>query len=333
MGRGRMPGGRLLKLTLRLLPPDVREHVVRPTLADYQVEWLQASGPASRARARLRGTYALARVLLPALLHAGVLHLHRNAWATGPEDREAARRLAVRGACATLVVMAALLIQQVLNLPVRLRFEPGDAFLLVPAASCIAIPVGCLLGAALARRRAGAQRVHWRPVLSMAALAGLVNFAIAGWLTPQANQAFRQLVFARIASAEHRLALVRGTREMTFVELGARGHELAAGTGTEAARRTAVEWHKKPALGAACLGLAIAGAVLAVLLRSGAGRVALAVLLAGTYLVALRVAEQAAVRGTLPAGLAMWAPPGLVVTSMLLALRLHHRHGGPIARA
>jgi lipopolysaccharide export LptBFGC system permease protein LptF len=165
----------------------------------------------------------------------------------------------------------------------------------------------------------------------MAALAGLVTFGMAGWLTPHANQAFRQRVIARIDPAQHRSPIPRGTREMTFVELGARSQEQAAGSGTEAARSTAVEWHKKPALGAACLALAIAGAVLAVSLRSGGGRLALAVLLAWVYLFALRVAEQAAVTGPLPVVLAMWAPPALVSSVVFVALRMRHHHGRPIA--
>lgn len=201
--------------------------------------------------------------------------------------------------------------------------------LLLPAASCIAMPLGCLFGGALARDRQAANRVHWRPVLSLAGLAGLFTFAVSGWLTPQANLAYRGRVIARIASAEHRLPLVQGVREMTFVELGARSSELAAGSATEAARLIEVEWHKKPALGAASVALAIAGAVLAVSFRSGGRRLALAVLLASVYLFALRVAERAAVTGSLPVVLAMWAPPVVAFISVLQAQRMRHRHARP----
>lgn len=93
----RMPGGLLSKLARRLLREDVRERVVLPAVADYQVECLRASGPATRALARLRGTQAVARVLLPVLLEAAVMHLRHNAWGTGPEDRDAARQLTARG--------------------------------------------------------------------------------------------------------------------------------------------------------------------------------------------------------------------------------------------
>ena len=104
---------------------------------------------------------------------------------------------------------------------------------------------------------------------------------------------------------------------MTLGELAALSTSLRAEHRPSAA--IDVEWHKKPALGAACVALGLMGAALARRIRRFVTRVlaALAVLTVCYWM--LRIGEQAADAGHFSPALAMWGP-AVAFTAMALAL-------------
>ena len=108
---------------------------------------------------------------------------------------------------------------------------------------------------------------------------------------------------------------------MSPAELSRRASELrAAGRGQDAAPFE-VEWHKKPALGALCLALAVCGAAIVRRIRRVLARHLAALGVAAVAYTALRVGEQAADAARIPASVAMWTPVILLAVLSGLALR------------
>ncbi len=144
----------------------------------------------------------------------------------------------------------------------------------------------------------------------MASLVGLATFALAAWITPNANLAFRwrAITHRPAMSANLGIQVARGDREMTLDELGARAAELRGAGMRAAAERMDLEWHKKPALGASCLALALAGAAIARRLRGRARRWPASLLLLLGFFWLLRLGEQAADTSAIAPALAMWGP-------------------------
>ena len=96
---------------------------------------------------------------------------------------------------------------------------------------------------------------------------------------------------------------------MTFGVLTVRAREIREGPwGAVAAPPIEVEWHKKPALGASCLALALAGMAIARRLRRWAYRWMASLLVLAGWFWLLRLGEQAADAGAIAPALAMWGP-------------------------
>ena len=306
-----LPGCFLLRLAHRLASPASCDRVFVPLLADYQFEYRQATSPGARIRVRMKWILAFGQTLGLEAVNASAAHLRANAWGTTDEERSFARRLCTRVAlAATLCGLAVTL--DMLRYPIGRQFIDGAGHLalLLPGAFCMALPAGLLLGVALSGREQHRAEPRWRPLLGVASLVGLATFALAAWITPNANHAFRWRAIRHLPamSADLGAQVRRGDREMTLGELSTRAAELR-GVGMQAeAERLDLEWHKKPALGASCLALALAGAAIARRLRGRAWRwpASLLVLL-GFYLL-LRLGEQAADAGDLAPALAMWGP-------------------------
>ncbi len=104
-----------------------------------------------------------------------------------------------------------------------------------------------------------------------------------------------------------------------------RSSELrSAGSGKEA-KRFELEWHKKPAFGASCLALALAGIAIASTLRRTLWRFVAAFAVYFVFYVLLRLGEQAADAGLVAPALAMWGPVLLVITVSLAVLGMARR--------
>ena len=286
MSRPSLPGALLQRLAARLCAPETAERVLLPIVADMQFEWQQASSAPRRMLVRLRGGWAFARALVPTLARFS------------PEERDLTQRLLGRTVLATVAVGAVMFADGV-------RWPASKGLtnlyvLLVPSVLCAAIPIGCLFGVLLS-----AGHPRWRPSLAIATLAGLITFGVAGWLTPHANQVYRERL---MAAAVKNVPLQRGDREYTFGELGVRIAELRRTANPHAADRFAVEWHKKPVLAAFCLVLSLGGLAAWTRAPRMGWRLALGLLLVYCSYVLLRIGEQAGDLGRLAPALAMWGP-------------------------
>lgn len=301
-----LPGQFLRHIAERFSSRATSQRVLLPLLADLQFEYARTEGAGARLRLRLRWALAFWQALGVEAVRASGQHLRANAWGSTDAEREAARSLLPRVFGAIALFAFVLLLDQGLPrvaLPVRLA-----AFLLLPSVLCIAIPVGLLLGTVWAAQGRSSADPPWRSLFGIAALAGLATFALAAWITPRANQTFRRLVLETIKPSAVAPSVPRGDRELDLIELSDGASQLHASGRHGAAARLEVEWHKKLALGASCLALALAGAAITWRLRSGRRRWPLAVLVLAGWLMLLRMGEQAADRLLVAPAVAMWGP-------------------------
>jgi hypothetical protein len=197
----KLPGTHLLAVARLVVDPAAVAHVLEPLVADWQREWLTA-GSAWRAIVRVRGvvafvcsaTYCCAIDTMPS-------DVRRRAWI----------------ALASFVGVSSLL----LLVPYRLVPATAAAYLL-PSTLALTLPFGILplamlLGTSTDR---GSSRRH---LLRFAIAVALLAFALHNWITPYANQAFREHLVFRAAERAGRVAYyqppARGVRELTLPEL------------------------------------------------------------------------------------------------------------------
>jgi lipopolysaccharide export LptBFGC system permease protein LptF len=180
----------------------------------------------------------------------------------------------------------------------------------------MALPAGSLLGVVLAAQGHASPAPRWRPLLGLAGLVGLGTFVLAAWITPTANHAYKERAWSHLVARTAgggppmvRSDPGRGDREMTFGALTVRAREIREGPwGAVVAPPFEVEWHKKPALGASCLALALAGTAIAGRLRRWAYRWPASLAVLTFWFSLLRLGEQAADAGRIAPALAMWGP-------------------------
>jgi hypothetical protein len=311
----RLPGHLLERFAARFAPQATYERVLKPLLADLQFEHGRARRRRSRVEARVRGAIAFWSVLLPSLAQALV-------WGATPHASAATRRRVVGLAWA--VGITALAMFALTPVPDELPFDAQ--VLLVPSIVAVALPVGILFASALA---APPVRTPERRAASRVALAaGAATFATAAWAVPVANQHYREAAVRAVAHLPA-ATVTPGNRELTMGQLATRAAALRASQRDAEAAPLDVEWHKKPALGAACLLLALAGAALAATPWSRTLRVAAATALVLAYGRALDVGERLADAGQVSAAAGAWGPL-LLLAAAALALRLAWR---PLERA
>jgi hypothetical protein len=198
------PGAHLRALAARLFDRSTMELVIDPLIADLQCEHADALSRGRLWRARwlhFASCIAFWKV-------AGLAALAAN--------RQGARAIAIAFSAAAL--LTALSVCVVLaNTPV-----PPDAggkmvwlvLYLVPQALTISLPVCLALGLFAWLRGNGAEPSTRRTVLWLICIALLLAVANAGWATPAANNAYRNVIADR--------ATLRGANELTFIELGQR---------------------------------------------------------------------------------------------------------------
>jgi hypothetical protein len=141
------------------------------------------------------------------------------------------RELRASGWWSAVAIMAAVL---ALDLPFLFHSPvPFDtrqwllmAFFLAPQAVVIAVPVGLTVGMVIGARSRVSSRIL-PVVLIFAVSASLLTFAIAGWIVPASNQAYR---FAAVQWTP-----LRGAAELNLVEL----HSLMGGASASAIRALA----------------------------------------------------------------------------------------------
>ncbi len=319
-----LPGKWLQALAKRQSPATRR--VLLSIVADLHFEWQSAQSASGRRQVRVRGAWAFARAVVPALVEALARRLRDVTWGGSPQDRGTARRLAFGIALATTAWTVLMMFDLARGLS-RIPLEARSVLpLLLPGVVSVAIPMGCLLGIVTAGRSGHpGSRPGWGPLLRVTGLAALLTFAVAGWWAPRSNQTYRERVFAALVPGGPAGGPAAGDRELTFVELRSRAAALRSRGETARADMAALEWHKKPALALSCLALALAGVSLTRLVRGVTLRVLLSLPLVGLIGALFRLGEQWVAAGRVQPVVAMWGPvtvlSGISALAALLARR------------
>ena len=216
----------------------------------------------------------------------------------------------------------------------------AEALLLaVPFISAMTIPMAVLVAvlreftrlradgtlAAARRERDGLRRLVV-PVVAGAAGVGVVALVVTAEIVPRTN--------ARLAPTLSGSAGPRSDREMTVGELRAAARRARAEAGPSARAHAAgyeVEVHKKLALPAACVVMALAGVGIALRVpRGGAGLViGASVALCGAYYAVMVTGEDLAGRLVVSPVVGMWGANALLLAAALLAVRRGRRGPDP----
>ena len=320
----RLPGRILLRLARRLASATVCERVLTPLLADYQFEYRRARGPLARVRIRTVWLMAFWRLLGIEVLCTAGQHLRSYARGKTADDRAEARRLlrcvALAGAWGVL-----LLVIDLMRRPYLRQTPVDNLVLLLPGVLGLALPIACLFGVIVASHGRPAMELRIRSLLGIAAMAGLATFVLLAWVTPQANLYFREREVSRAYPTG--TPVPHGDREMSIRVLAGRAAALHAASRSADAARFELELHKKPALAAWCLALALSGAAMAHWMPTRSLRWLAAMGACWVWFVLLRVTEQAVDAGRLSAALGMWTP---LIAATGLALAAIRRARKPV---
>ena len=329
----RLPGDLLRRAADSVLSRRIMDSVVIPALADLQHESaLARTSPARRRVVVLARGYLAFWTALALCLAAWPARSLREDWlgsdAPGPRLLGAlAPRAGLLGFVFTLVLG---------QWPLRWAGQAGDPWMVLlvfPSVVTVTLPMAFLLGLILAigRLSVGSATLapkRWLgPALGLSIVTGLFTFVLYGWVTPEANQSYRERVFRRVTTDQLRhadgrpvripadtrvVSISKGTRELTLGELQTRIRE-----GRLQRQSTVpldVEWHKKWAIPAACLLFGPLAIGLHGLWKRPRTAISFAIALAATLLlyVALRIGEQAAIDGRLGPLPAIWAGDALL---------------------
>jgi lipopolysaccharide export LptBFGC system permease protein LptF len=211
----------------------------------------------------------------------------------------------------------------------------------VPFTAAITIPMAVLLAVlseftrlgadgtlAAARQVRGGVRRLVLPVLAAAGGVAALTLALNTEILPRANARLKTVLEGGPAAG-------RSDREMTVGELRAAARDARRGGGPDAVALAAtyeIEVQKKYALAAACVVLALAGAVIP--LRVPRGGAALVIGASGAvyvaYYVSLVTGEDLASRLVVSPFVAMWGANAFVLASALLALWCGRSPLGPV---
>jgi uncharacterized membrane protein len=287
-------------LAARLLDPSTMERLIDPVIADLQREHAEAvrHGRLWRARWVLVASFiAFCKVAAVALFAA---------------NRPGARAIVVAlSAAAPLTALAIGVGLASTPATIHTRGNMGWLiFYLVPQAIAISLPVCLALGLFVWIRGAGTGQSR-RTILWLMRLAVLLAVANAGWITPAANTAYRNVVVGAEA--------LRGVNELSFIELGQRVYQGSPGGALDGPLPMAFWLNAR-------LALAIAPVLLGVLALTAASarrRRPAAVIVfttltvfVGCYLL-FPDYEIASLMRWLPAAAIAWLPTGFVMATAL----------------
>ena len=303
----------------RLCTTRFFETIVRPVVADMQFE-CAGDRRFQRVMGRVRGYGAL----LSASLFYGVLlpgqHI-REGWSSleAPGPRLLGRVLPRTALYGTLLVGVLFFDSWSKGFNVRTHWQLDlvSATLMLPSLVLMLMPLVVSVGIGLALAGSAHGAVDRRSGRDLGLVAALLAFALAGYVVPPANQAFREAAYRVVVGKALEqgetymppLAVFKGNREMSLSELEAAIAETRGSTWTSIANKHAalrIEWQKRFSLPALCLSLVVFATVLA---RTALRPLLIAAMLLVTFTGAallLRVGEQLGDRGELPVVLAAW---------------------------
>jgi hypothetical protein len=301
------PGTRLRAFAQRFCNPQTMERLIDPVIADQQHEYALANGNgrAWRARwARVAGCIAFWKVVTMVLGRALTQEI------TTSEEGAVGRTIRFAGIATTVITVLFVWVplRQVLA-TLHLSTDSMVRLIayLLPQALPIAIPIGIVFG--VLSGCAATRRSQRLSVLLMLA-ASLISLPLVGWLMPNANQAFRETMFALINGFEGHFS--RGVNELTLGQLWS--------TDT-------YQFHFRLALAGAPIVLGLFSLALVMAIRGRtraimAGVAALAICF--VYYILLDTSHEQAHLGYLPAAVAAWAP-NLFFAALALLLHLRTR--------
>jgi hypothetical protein len=245
----RRPGTLIRAIAARLCDAQAIERVIDPALADLQLESETAAATGRPWRRRwLWMTTSIA------LVRAVVICAGERLWLTNGDmsDSEGARALVT-----SLVATAAALTLFVLPaLPAVARADWRMVVLLIPQAVPIALPIGLSFGVLACRRDAPIHPRLARRLVINAVIWSAASFVMLGWIVPNTNQTFRELMYSRsdpprVDGAGPRRPLARGRNELTIVQL--EQQLRAASADHRVARGLAFTYYQRWALASATL--------------------------------------------------------------------------------
>jgi len=257
------PGDRLRRLVMRCCSERTRRRLIDPAVADLQAEVAAAhrSHSAWRTlRALAAGYLSIAKVLLIAT--AGELQDCASTWQ--PEERAGARRGLLVALAATALATGLLV-----GIPAHGATETMDRVLLslylTPSMLPVTLQLGLLLGTAWTFHGAARTRKLGVAAMALAALCSIGMFVNLGWLTPEANQAFRELTIPPQFRDGTDRPLARGFNELTLPAMRRRLQEARLTESPSQVRYYEAAYHQKLALSIAPLPLV--GVILALAFR------------------------------------------------------------------
>lgn len=287
----------LRAIATRVFPARTIERVIDPILADMQCEYDKAlvRGGARRARWSLVRSYiALGR----ALVWLGV----DTAWHADHAPEFA--RTCLVSALASALVTVPFVMPALINYP-GWRGDPAFAarlFLtLIPQALPLSLPAGLCVAVLWVFR---GKATTWRRtgmVLAIALASTAAVWVVLEWIMPEANQAFREMVAARISNGRV-VTLQRGLAEMGLSRLAERSDSAAV-------RQYQLLW----SLCCASVPLGLLALGMASSVRRAASAVVLAIALSTTYYALLWTSEAMAMTPWTPNVILAFAGCALLV--------------------
>jgi lipopolysaccharide export LptBFGC system permease protein LptF len=275
------PGDRIQRLTARLCSERTRRRLVDPAIADLQAEAAAArrTGSAWQAlRSRAAGYVSIVKVLA-----IGLCGDARRSVATWEHGEAAIMRRGMWVAVAIIGAATAVFELPLLTSMYSIDPSVGErvrlATYLAPSTLALTVPLG--LGIATAWVLHGAARGRKVAIVALFAAAAMsvAMFANLAWLTPDANQAFREEVMAHHDPPSPSPA--RGDGELRLGELRHRLQQARNDGNQSDVRSLEVLYYRKWATGAAPL--AIVGLIVALAFRRSWSRAGLTAVACGVY--------------------------------------------------
>jgi lipopolysaccharide export LptBFGC system permease protein LptF len=312
------PGVRLRSLASRVFHPDTMEYVIGPVLADLQLECT------ARQASRWRRSWVCLRAYL-FFWSAVVAHLLRSLIEGSVErtadDQLAMRRVFIHAAAIGAIVTALLMAPAWLNRPGSTAL-PRSAFatdvalalLLIPQASPISIPAGMLFGILWAVRTPATRSIR-RMILVLGIVCSLFSAAMIAFVIPEANQAYRDVVYQGMMRYGHPPA--KGANELSWRELRDRINEENTLGGLADTRMLRLAYHTRIALPATPLIFAMFALLLVTRPRPFTSCFLGLLLFVGYY--TLMVLSRRVADGTLSPIAVAWTPNLVVLALSLLS--------------
>jgi len=335
------PGDRVRRLATHLCSERARRRLIDPAVADLQAEVAAArrTGPWWRSlRTRGAGYLSVAKVL--AIAVCGDLRAEASTWQ--PEERSAVR-LGVRVAAGTITIVTALLIAKTLS---QFTFNaPGLdpdwaglfirlAWYLIPSTLAMTVPLGLALAVAWTFHGAARTRKLGAAALVAATLASAAMFVNVAWLTPEANQAFRQIAVARFFHWDEDRPLARGDNELTLSALRTRMEQARTFGLPRTPRFYEALYYQKLSVTVAAVPLVCAVLGIAFRRRWGRGRLTAATIgLFGVYYLALTSSTYINAVFVVPPMVAGWSATATCALAAVVIALLPARRGATSSRA